>query len=96
MKYDGDDDFLRGRDERSRMINRQAELISTLNEENRKLRSQVLKLEGRVEQMEPYVHCYKTLQETVLKYPSLMVEWQRFCVLLKLCDPDEAKYRDHA
>jgi hypothetical protein len=90
--YEEPEPFFRGRDERTRMVNRQAEIISTLNEENRKLRDQVLVLEGKIEHMEPYVHCYKTLQESVLKYPSLMIEWQRFCVILKLCDPDEHKY----
>lgn len=90
------EEMLRGRDERSRMIAAQAETITKLHKALRDQQEQhdreILRVEAQVAEIKRYAHFYKTLQETILKYPALMIEWQRFCVLLKLCDPDEAKY----
>lgn len=41
-----------------------------------------------------YAEFYKQLQEGILKNPTLLDEWQRFCVMLKLTDPDHDKYQD--
>lgn len=49
-------------------------------------------LHRKVAQIEPYAVFYKTMQDTILDNPALMEEWQRFCLLLKMVDPDQSKY----
>lgn len=46
----------------------------------------------RIMQMAPYYECYHMLQKSILESPMLIQEWQRFCLMLKLTDPDEEKY----
>ncbi|RYD68256.1 MAG: hypothetical protein EOP83_01185 [Verrucomicrobiaceae bacterium] len=53
---------------------------------------EIVGLNRRIVDMAPYHDCYKILQETILKNPTLIIEWQRFCMMLKMTDPDQSKY----
>lgn len=49
-------------------------------------------LDAELRELRPYAECYRRLQEAILQNPGTMEEWQRFCVMLKLVDPDIHKY----
>lgn len=74
------------------MIERQAQLITDKNEEVLKLKKKIDELQDRLAAKEQYADFYFKLQETILASPALMIEWQRFCLVMKLVDPDEKKY----
>lgn len=50
------------------------------------------RLESTVKSQTIYVEFYKAFQDSITKNPTLLDEWQRFCVMLKLTDPDQEKY----
>ncbi len=74
------------------MIERQAQLISDKNAEVLSLKQKIDELNIRLAAKEQYADFYLKMQETILASPALMIEWQRFCLVMKLVDPDEKKY----
>ncbi len=74
------------------MIERQAQLISDKNAEVISLKQKIDELNDRLAAKEQYADFYLKMQETILASPALMIEWQRFCLVMKLVDPDEKKY----
>lgn len=79
-------------DQRDRMVERQAQIITDKNEEVKALKKKIDLLEDRLAAKEQYADFYLKMQETILASPALMIEWQRFCLVMKLVDPDEKKY----
>jgi hypothetical protein len=87
------------RNQETLMAEAQARIISNLNEAlrtaQRKHDAEVMRLEAKLREYEAYALFYKKMQETILDNPTMMIEWQRFCLLLKMTDPDEEKYEVH-
>lgn len=87
------------RDPRDMMVERQAEIISSQNEQLRTIKekhdAQVNALRREIKEMRVYSEFYKKLQETILSNPTLINEWQSFMLLVKMIDPDQDKY-EHA
>lgn len=50
-------------------------------------------LQGEIDAMRPYANFYFTMQKTILENPTLMNAWQDFCLMLKMTDPDQSKYK---
>ncbi|RYF14451.1 MAG: hypothetical protein EOO77_14280 [Oxalobacteraceae bacterium] len=65
------------------------QIINYISDENIDM---VTKLQDKIREIEPYAFFYKTMQDTILGNPALMMEWQSFCLLLKMIDPDKEKY----
>jgi hypothetical protein len=65
-------------------------VVQTITEDNNKI---IEDLHARIHYLEPYAGFYKQLQESILSNPTLQIEWERFCLLLKMVDPDADKDR---
>ncbi len=70
-----------------RMIDQQAQIISTLRDDYAKLQSRYNKLELEIERNKQAAEFYLQLQAAILNNPILQSEWQRFCTFLKMADP---------
>lgn len=81
-------------DQRDRMIERQAKIISDLNEKVRGFDRKYADLEAQYNAMMVYATFYKTLQETIMSSPTLLNEWQSFMFTVKMVDPDQQKYEE--
>lgn len=64
-------------------------VVHEITEDNNRI---IEGLHDKIGQIQPYANFYHTMQKQILDNPTLMLEWQRFCLLLKLTDPDEEKY----
>lgn len=60
----------------------------------RETENEISHLRNEIVRITPYYECYHMLQKSILESPTLMQEWQRFCLTLKLTDPDEDKYNE--
>ncbi len=49
-------------------------------------------LHDKLAEVEPYAFFYKEMQKVILENPAVMNEWQQFCMLLKMADPDQNRY----
>jgi hypothetical protein len=49
-------------------------------------------LQDKLAEAEPYAFFYKEMQKVILDNPAVMNEWQQFCLLLKMADPDLNRY----
>jgi hypothetical protein len=77
------------------MIQRQAEIISRLNKQLAEIHDQHAKVLARnlseYQRIAPYAHFYEELQKTIIENPTLIEEWSRFLLLVKLTNPDADK-----
>lgn len=67
-----------------RMIRKQAEHISRLNEETRAQRAKITNLEDRLRTYEQAGKFYLRLQDEILGNPLVQTEWDRFLAFLRL------------
>jgi hypothetical protein len=74
-----------------RMIDYQAQLITTLRTELKSYQAQYKEKCAEVERMAPSANFYAQMQEAILQNPILQGEWDRFCSFLKMA-LDDATY----
>jgi hypothetical protein len=63
--------------------------ITQMNFENHLI---VRDLQDKVAEIEPQARFYSMMTQQIVENPTLMNEWQNFCLLLKMTDPNENKY----
>jgi RecB family endonuclease NucS len=77
------------------MIEKQAEHISRLNKELSEIHQKHAKVLERnlaeYQRIAPYARFYEDLQKTIIENPTLIEEWSRFLLLVKLTNPDADK-----
>jgi len=76
----------------SMMIAKQAEIISSQNEQLRKFRSEQEKLAIKVFQMSAAAGFYEKIQKAVMENPTLQSEWENFLTVLRLTIPEAVNW----
>lgn len=66
-------------------------VIHQITEDNNNI---ITGLHDEIATIRPYANFYHTMMKQIIENPTLMNEWQSFCLLLKMTDPDEDKYRN--
>ncbi|RYD68257.1 MAG: hypothetical protein EOP83_01190 [Verrucomicrobiaceae bacterium] len=67
---------------RSALFQQRNDLVNQTNQQ----------LRAEKKERDPYYQFYKAFQESMLNSPALAEDWQRFCLILRLTDPDQEKY----
>lgn len=84
-------------DSNALLIQKQAEIISKQNAELKSIHEHYQTLNNaildKLKDEKVYGNFYRQLQKTIMENPTLLEEWQRFCLLLKMTDPDADKYQ---
>ena len=78
-----------------RMIDAQARRISKLNDIVYSKNEEILKLEHRLYKYELAGKFYLEMQKLILDNLTLKAEWDRFCIVLKLANPDIEEIFNH-
>ena len=73
------------------MIERQAQIITDLRkqlaEANDHHQRRYARMESTYRDLAVYGNFYKQMQKIIVENPTLVEEWGRFCLLMKLTDP---------
>jgi len=73
-------------DTQERMIEKQARIISNLNESILDLKKQANKLMERLKKCESQAAMYNLIEELVAKHPNLSDNWSDFLMMLKMVE----------
>lgn len=75
-------------DQLERTVEAQAKHISRLNEDVRRYKDEIQYLKRQHAEDRKFAQFYRQMQEVILDNPTVMSEWQRFCMVLKMAKPE--------